>query len=48
MSGLHKASILMLALGEEHTGKLFGMMHEDEIRAISATMAQLGAVRPTP
>ena len=44
MSGLHKASILMLALGEEHTGKLFAMMHEDEIRAISATMAQLGAV----
>ena len=44
LSGLHKASILMLALGEEHTGKLFGMMHEDEIRAISATMAQLGAV----
>ena len=23
MSGLHKASILMLALGEEHAGKLF-------------------------
>jgi hypothetical protein len=44
MSGLHKASILMLALGEEHAGKLFAMMHEDEIRAISATMAQLGAV----
>ena len=44
LSGLHKASILMLALGEEHTGKLFAMMHEDEIRAISATMAQLGAV----
>ncbi len=45
MSGLHKASILMLALGEEHAGKLFAMMHEDEIKAISVTMAQLGAVR---
>jgi flagellar motor switch protein FliG len=44
MSGLHKASILMLALGEEHAGKLFAMMHEDEIRAISATMAQLGVI----
>src|SRR5271167_3443016 len=44
LSGLHKASILMLALGEEHAGKLFSMMHEDESRAISATMAQLGAV----
>src|SRR6201987_2125349 len=45
VSGLHKASILMLALGEEHAGKLFSMMHEDEIKAISATMAQLGVVQ---
>jgi flagellar motor switch protein FliG len=44
MTGLHKASILMLALGEEHAGKLFAMMHEDEIRAISASMAQLGVI----
>src|SRR4051794_5890941 len=44
MSGLHKASILMLALGEEHAGKLFAMMHEDEIKSISATMAQLGVI----
>jgi flagellar motor switch protein FliG len=35
----------MLALGEEHSGKLFAMMHEDEIRAISAAMAQLGVVK---
>ena len=34
----------MLALGEEHAGKLFSMMHEDEIRTISATMAQLGVI----
>ena len=44
MSGLHKASILMLSLGEEHAGKLFAMMHEDEIKTISATMAQLGVI----
>ena len=44
MSGLHKAAILMLAVGEEQAGKLFAMMHEDEIRAISSTMAQLGVV----
>src|ERR1700761_7559129 len=48
ISGLHKASILMLALGEEHAGKLFAMMHEDEIKAISATMAQLGVVHAAP
>ena len=35
----------MLALGEEQCGRLFTMMHEDEIRDISAAMAQLGAVR---
>jgi flagellar motor switch protein FliG len=44
LTGLHKASILMLALGEEHASKLFAMMHEDEIRTISATMAQLGVI----
>ncbi|MDR3532575.1 MAG: flagellar motor switch protein FliG [Rhodopila sp.] len=44
ISGLQKASILMLALGEEHAGRLFAMMHEDEIKAISATMAQLGVI----
>jgi flagellar motor switch protein FliG len=44
LSGLHKASILMLSLGEEHAGKLFAMMHEDEIKAISSTMAQLGVI----
>jgi flagellar motor switch protein FliG len=44
-NGLQRAAILMLALGEEHAGKLFGMMHEDEIKAISSAMAQLGAVQ---
>ena len=44
MTGLEKASVLMLALGEEHASRLFGMMHEDEIKAVSAAMAQLGVV----
>ena len=35
----------MLALGEDQCGRLFSMMHEDEIKDISAAMAQLGAVR---
>jgi flagellar motor switch protein FliG len=35
----------MLALGEEQCARLFSMMHEDEIREISAAMAQLGNVR---
>ena len=44
MSGIQKASVLMLALGDEQAGKLFAMMHEDEIKAISASMAQLGVI----
>jgi flagellar motor switch protein FliG len=34
----------MLALGEEQAARLFARMHEDEIRDISAVMAQLGTV----
>ncbi len=45
LRGPHKAAIMMLALGEEMCTRLFGMMHEDEIREISVAMAQLGAVR---
>ncbi len=45
MSGLQKAAALMLALGDDHCTRLFGMMHEDEIKEISSAMAQLGAVR---
>src|SRR4051794_33618398 len=43
-NGAQKAAILMLALGAENAGRLFTMMHEDEIRLISSAMAQLGAV----
>jgi flagellar motor switch protein FliG len=45
MNGPQKAAILMLALGEEHCARLFGMMHEDEIKEISSAMAQLGSIR---
>jgi flagellar motor switch protein FliG len=44
LTGMQKAAILMLTLGEEHAGRLFSMMHEDEIKSISAAMAQLGVV----
>ena len=45
LSGAQKAAVLMLALGVENCSKLFGMMHEDEIREISSAMSQLGAVQ---
>jgi flagellar motor switch protein FliG len=43
--GPQKAAIFMMALGEEQCTRLFAMMHEDEIKDISAAMSQLGAVR---
>jgi flagellar motor switch protein FliG len=45
LTGPQKAAVLMLALGEEHCAKIFGMMHEDEIKEISSAMALLGPVR---
>jgi hypothetical protein len=35
LRGAQKAAIVMLALGEEQCGRLFSMMHEDEIRDMS-------------
>lgn len=45
MAGAQKAAMLMLALGDEASGRLFSLMHEDEIKEISGAMAQLGVVR---
>lgn len=45
MTGPQKAAMLMLALGDEASGRLFSLMHEDEIKEISGAMAQLGVVR---
>src|SRR5580704_16697035 len=45
LGGAQRAAALMLALGEDQCTRLFSMMHEDEIKDISAAMAQLGAVR---
>jgi flagellar motor switch protein FliG len=44
LTGPQKAAILMLSLGEEPAGRLFAMMHEDEIKEISSAMATLGTV----
>lgn len=47
LNGAEKAAILMLALGEEHTAKIFEHMDDEEIMEISATMANLGKVSPS-
>ena len=44
VSGQEKAAMLMLALGENYSIKLFRMMQDDEIREISQTMATLGKI----
>ena len=44
LNGRDKAAILMLTLGEEQCSKLFGRMHEDEIKEVSSAIAQLGSV----
>jgi flagellar motor switch protein FliG len=45
LSGPQRAAVLMLTLTEEQSSRLFGMMHEDEIKELSSAMAQLGPVR---
>jgi flagellar motor switch protein FliG len=44
LTGPEKAAMLMLALGEEHTSRLFALMDDEEIKEISQTMANLGTV----
>jgi flagellar motor switch protein FliG len=44
LTGPEKAAMLMLALGEEHTTRLFALMDDEEIKEISQTMANLGTV----
>lgn len=47
MSGVQKAALLVMSVGEETAAKLFQQMHDDEIREISQTMANLGTVNAT-
>jgi flagellar motor switch protein FliG len=44
LSGPEKAAILMLAIGEEQTAKIFTLMDDEEIKEISQAMSKLGTV----
>lgn len=44
LTGSEKAAIFLLALGEDHTSRLFEFMDDEEIMEISQTMANLGKV----
>jgi flagellar motor switch protein FliG len=44
LSGAERSAIVMLALGEEHSSKLWQMMDDDEIKEVSQIMSSLGMV----
>jgi flagellar motor switch protein FliG len=44
LTGPQKAAIFMLAIGQEHSSKLFASMDDEEIKEMSQTMASLGSV----
>jgi flagellar motor switch protein FliG len=47
LSGAERAAILMLALGEEHSSKLWQLLDEDEVKEVSQCMSNLGTVAPS-
>ncbi len=44
LTGAERSAILMLALGEEHSAKLWQMMDDDEIKEVSQIMSNLGTI----
>ncbi|MDO9057517.1 MAG: flagellar motor switch protein FliG, partial [Bradyrhizobium sp.] len=44
LSGPKRAAILMLALGEQYGGKVWSLLDDDEVRALSMHMSSLGTV----
>lgn len=46
LKGSEKAAILLMALSTENASRIFGMLHDEEIREISQIMSRLGTVSP--
>src|SRR5882757_3141451 len=44
LTGPERAAVLMLALGEQHGGKIWSMLDDDELRELSIVMSTLGMV----
>ncbi len=44
LTGVERAGILLLALGENHSSEIWKMLDEDEVRELSVSMARLGVV----
>ena len=44
LSGPRRAAVMMLALGEQYGGKIWGLLDDDEVRQLSLEMSTLGTV----
>jgi flagellar motor switch protein FliG len=44
LSGPERAAVLMLALGEQHGGKIWSMLDDDELRQLSVVMSTIGTI----
>jgi flagellar motor switch protein FliG len=44
LTGKERAAVLMLALGEQHGAKIWGMLDDDELRDLSVAMSSIGAI----
>jgi flagellar motor switch protein FliG len=44
LTGPERAAVLMLALGEQHSGKIWNMLDDDELRELSIVMSTLGTI----
>src|SRR5215831_7349628 len=44
LTGVERAAILMLALGEQHGSKIWNMLDDDELRTLSIVMSTLGTI----
>ena len=47
LSGAERSAIVMLALGEEHSARLWQMMDEDVVKELSQVMSTLGSISST-
>src|SRR6476620_5090805 len=44
LTGPERAAVLMLSLGEQYGGKIWGMLDDDELRELSIVMSTIGTV----
>jgi flagellar motor switch protein FliG len=44
LTGPERAAVLMLALGEQHGGKIWSMLDDDELRQLSVVMSTIGTI----